>query len=109
MGNLLNTSSMLMCPHGGTVTAITSSTRVTAGGSAVVRASDTFLIFGCAFVLGLEPHPCVQVQWVLPDALSRAEGDSTLSENSLGFCVAADQAVQGAVVIVATQPLVAGT
>ena len=38
MGALLTTASMMMCPHGGTVTAISSNTQATAGGSPLVRA-----------------------------------------------------------------------
>jgi hypothetical protein len=108
MPGLLNLSSMLMCPHGGTVTMITSNTQVIAGGDLVVRSSDTFLIAGCPFILGLVPHPCVQVQWVQPAARSQALGDFTLTEDSVGLCVGADQAVQGTVLILLTQPQVAG-
>jgi hypothetical protein len=108
MPGLLNLSSMLMCPHGGTVTMITSNTQVMAGGDLVVRSSDTVLIAGCPFILGLVPHPCVQVQWVQPAARSQALGDFTLTEDSVGLCVAADQAVQGTVLILLTQPQVAG-
>ena len=90
------------------MTIITSNTRVKAGGDFVVRSSDTFVIAGCPFVLGLVPHPCVQVQWVQPAARSQAGGDFTLTEESVGLCVAADQAVQGTVLIMFTQPQVAG-
>ena len=44
-------------------------------------------------------------------ATGRAEpgrGDFTLTEESVGLCVAVDQAVQGTVLIVFTQPQVAG-
>jgi hypothetical protein len=108
MAGLLTTSSILMCPHGGTVSAITSNTRVQIGGDFAVRASDTFLIAGCPFILGLVPHPCMQVQWVQPAEKSQAMGDFTLTEDSVGLCVAPDQAVQGTVQIVFTQPQVAG-
>jgi hypothetical protein len=97
-----------MCPHGGTVSIVTSNARVSAGGDFLVRASDTFLIAGCPFVLGIVPHPCMQVQWVQPAARSQALSDFTLTEASVGLCVAADQAVQGPVQIVSTQPQVAG-
>lgn len=108
MANLLNTSSIMMCPHGGTVSAISSNTRVNAGGSPVLRATDTFLIAGCPFVVGIVPHPCMQVQWVQPDAQSQVLSDFTLSEASVGLCVAADMAVQGTVLITFTQPQVSG-
>jgi len=108
MAGLLNTSSIMMCPHGGTVSAITSNTQVMAAGDPLVRASDTFMIAGCPFVLGIVPHPCMQVQWVQPDTMSQAVSDFTLSEQSVGLCVAADMAVQGTVLITFTQPSVSG-
>ena len=109
MGGLLTTASILMCPHGGTVTAVSSNTRATAGGAPLVRASDTFIIAGCPFTLpSATPSPCVTVQWISPDARSRAGGDFTLSEASVGLCLAATQAPQGTVLISSTQPKVTG-
>jgi hypothetical protein len=109
MANLLNTSSVMMCPHGGTVSAITGNTRVMANGDPVLLASDTFLIAGCPFVIGIVPHPCVQAQWVQPDTMSQVASNFTLSEASVGLCQAADMAVQGTVLIAFTQPMVSGT
>jgi hypothetical protein len=109
MANLLNSSSLMMCPHGGMVNAISSNTRVQAAGGFVLRSSDTFIIAGCAFVLGVVPNPCVSVNWVQADARSQVMGDFTLSEQSVGLCVAGDQAVQGAVLITFSQPQVSGT
>ncbi|HEX3437628.1 MAG TPA: hypothetical protein VHT24_12735 [Pseudacidobacterium sp.] len=108
MANLLNTASVMMCPHGGTVSAITSNTRVNVGGGPAVLATDTFMIAGCPFVVGVVPHPCMQVQWVQPDARSQVESNFTLSESSVGMCVAADMAVQGTVLINMTQAQVSG-
>jgi hypothetical protein len=108
MANLLNSSSIMMCPHGGMVSVTTTNTRAQAAGGPILRASDTYLIVGCPFVLGIPPHPCVQVQWVMPDTRSRVLSDFTLSEESLGLCVAGDQAVQGSVLILSTQPRVSG-
>jgi hypothetical protein len=99
---------MMMCPHGGTVSAVSSNTRVQAAGGPVLRSSDTFIIAGCAFVLGTAPHPCVSVNWVQPDARSQVMGDFTLSQQSVGMCVAGDQAVQGTVLITSTQAQVSG-
>lgn len=108
MGALLTTASTMMCPHGGTVAATTSNARVNAGGSPVVRSSDTFVIGGCPFVLGTTPHPCVTVQWLAQDLRSQVLSDSTLSESSQGLCLAADQAPQGAVLVLNTQAAVSG-
>ena len=109
MGALLTTASMLMCPHGGTVTIISSNTQATAGGSPLVRSSDTFIVAGCPFTLPpAVPSPCMTVQWIQTDTKSKAAGDFTLSMNSMGLCLAATQAPQGTVLIGNTQQKVTG-
>jgi hypothetical protein len=108
MAALLNTSSIMMCPHGGMVSAISANTRVQAAGGPVLRSSDTFIMAGCVFNIAGAPHPCVTVNWVQHDTQTQVLGDFTLSEASVGLCVAADQAVQGAVLITFTQPRVSG-
>ena len=108
MGGLLTDSSVLMCPHGGTVQVVTSDTRVQASSGYVLRSSDTFTVVGCPFTVGPVYHPCATVQWVVPALRSKAAGDSTLTEESVGLCQAADQAVQGPVQVVVAQPRVSG-
>ena len=108
MSGLLNTASVMMCPHGGTVQAVTSNTRTQVGGAYALRASDTFTIAGCPFAIGPTPHPCVQVQWVQPALRSTVAGDATLTLQSVALCTAADQAVQGTVLISSTQAQVSG-
>ena len=108
MPALLNSASVMMCPHGGTVQAISSNTRARVGGGFALLQSDTFVIVGCPFSTPAGPHPCIQVQWVQTAARSRAIGAFTLTEASVGLCVAPDQAVQGTVLIVAAQPQVSG-
>ncbi len=108
MGGLLTDSSVLMCPHGGTVQVTTSDSRVQASSGYVLRSSDTFTIAGCPFVIGNVAHPCTTVKWVVPALRSKAVGDSTLTEGSVGLCQAADQAVQGPVQVVVAQPRVTG-
>jgi len=108
MAGLLNTSSTLMCPHGGSVSAISANTKTKAGGSYVLRSSDTFTIAGCPFTLGPNPHPCVQVRWIQFSLKAKALGDSVLTKDSVGLCIAADQATQGTVLIQSTQAQVSG-
>jgi hypothetical protein len=109
VAGFLTTSSILMCPHGGQVQAVTSNTRAKAGGDFMLRASDTFTIVGCPFVVGIPPHPCVRVQWVQPSERTQVMSDFALTEESVGLCVAADMAVQGTVQVLFTQPRVSGT
>lgn len=106
--NLLTVASVLMCPHGGTVQAIPSSPRVSMGGASVVYASDTFIVAGCPFV-PVAPMPCVLVQWAQPSLDSAGPAAQTLTENSVGFCFSAEGALQGMVMIQATQGMVSGS
>jgi hypothetical protein len=108
MPGLLTTASIMTCPHGGTVQAIPADSSVTAGGAPLVTASDTFLIAGCAFVIGVVPSPCLTVQWVQPATGSTKSQNPTLTEASTGLCLAATMAAQGPVLILATQPNVTG-
>ncbi len=109
MPGLLTTASVLMCPHGGTVQATPSSTAVQFAGAPGVTASDTFVVAGCPFVIGVVPSPCVSVQWVQPAEMSSVGGNPALTEASVGLCLAATQAPQGPVMIASTQPSVSGT
>ena len=95
-----------MCPHGGTVKAISANTRGRASGDYVLRATDTFVITGCPFTLP-PPNPCVQVKWVTTARRSRILA-IRVTEESQGLCVAADQAVQGTVQVSFAQSRVKG-
>ncbi len=56
MPGLLNSSSVLMCPHGGSVSAITTNSRSKAAGDFLLRASDTFIVGGCPLNVAGAPH-----------------------------------------------------
>jgi hypothetical protein len=103
MPALLTVASTMMCPHGGTVTAVPGQTQAIAD-APLLRGSDTFIVAGCPFVIALVPSPCVSVQWVLTATRVQAGGDFVLNEASVGLCLAATQAPQGAVLIAQTQP-----
>ncbi len=108
MPALLTAASTMMCPHGGTVTAIPGATRAVID-APVLRGSDTFIIAGCPFVLpSTNPSPCMTVQWVQTATRVKHGGDFVLNESSVGLCLAATQAPQGTVIIAATQPKVEG-
>ena len=107
MGHYLTASSILMCPHGGMVTLVPGNSTITLGGEPIVLASGTFPIGGCTFAPGAL-HPCVQVQWIAPAQRGAAAGAQALTTDSVGLCVAADGAVQGPVLIQATQTEVSG-
>jgi hypothetical protein len=106
MAGLLNTASVMMCPHGGTVSGSPSSS-VKVGGAIALLSTDTFTIAGCTFNPGTA-HPCMTLRWVRPAERSTSSQSPTLTEDSVGLCLAADQAVQGTVQILFTQPQVKG-
>lgn len=109
---LLTTTSSLRCPHGGTVS-ITSSNRRVTSGTPLALATDTFTIAGCPFQIpvgvGTVPHPCVRVHWIKVDAKTQVGGVPTVSQDSAGICLAADQAPQGPVSIVSTPAQASGS
>jgi hypothetical protein len=105
---MLTAASVLMCPHGGTVQAIPASASVQFAGAPAVTASDTFMIAGCVFNIAGVPSPCLTVQWVQPAIQSSIAGNPTLTEASVGLCLAATMAPQGPVIIASTQPDVIG-
>ncbi len=109
MAQLLNTATVMMCPHGGSVNAMSTNTKAKAGGDFILRSSDTFTIAGCPLNIASAPHPCVRVQWVKSALKPKAVGDFVLNTDSVGLCIAADQSVQGTVLITTTQPQVLGT
>ncbi len=102
MGKLLTVSSVLQCPHGGQVQIVSTNTKAKVG-DFLVRSSDTFLIVGCPFTIGIVYHPCVRVQWVSPAVQVKAQSDTALTDESIGMCLAADNAPQGTVLIQMTQ------
>lgn len=108
MPSLLNKSTVMMCPHGGQVSIVTTNTKSSGGGDFLVRKSDTFTIAGCALNVAGAPHPCVMVEWVVTAQRSSSSGDVHLNNASVGLCKAADQAPQGTVLINSTQAKVSG-
>lgn len=107
MPALLTAASVMMCPHGGTVTATPGATQATVD-APILRGSDTFVVAGCTFPPSGPPSPCVSVNWVQTATRVKHGGDFVLTEASVGLCVAATQAPQGPVVIASTQPKVSG-
>lgn len=108
MGYLLTTASTLMCPHGGMIVPVPSDQRVLIDGVPIVLDTDFFVIAGCPFVIGAVPHPCLFVQWIVTAMQVSVSGGTPLTTDSIGFCLGPDRAVQGPVVIVATQMKVSG-
>lgn len=111
-GNLLHVGAQLMCPHGGTVSIVSSNTRVMVGGQPVATAADTFTIAGCPFQIptpgGPKPQPCVTIQWMQPALRSTVSGTPPVLSTSVGMCLSAEQIPQGPPTVVFSQFRVTG-
>jgi len=109
--SLLNVSSSLQCPHGGTVQISSANSKVKADGAFAALATDTFTISGCPFQIpGTPPipSPCMTVQWVVTAMRTKTNGTPNLNQSSVGLCLSAAQIPQGPVTIVNTQSKAAG-
>jgi hypothetical protein len=99
----LNVNATLKCPHSGSVTIASANQQVKAESASIALATDVFTIAGCPFQIpvgvGTVPSPCLTVQWQLTDMRVKVGGNATLSNNSVGFCLNAQQVPQGPVVI----------
>ena len=104
MPRALTTASSLMCPHGATIMGTSTSPKVTLDGAPVLTEADSFQIAGCPFTLpGGKPSPCLSIQWVKTDLKVQAGSARTLSEASVGLCLADTGAPQGTVMVASTQ------
>jgi uncharacterized protein len=86
----ITTTSTLSCPHSGHVTLSTSNAKVKADGQFVMRASDGFTIAGCTFQISGAPHPCVSVRWDVHCEQHKSQGDWSLTQDSVGYCLDAN-------------------
>lgn len=102
-GKYLTTASTIQCPHEGTVTLITTNTKVMAGGAPVLLESDIHVVAGCPFVIGIVPSPCVTVEWSAGSTKTTINGTAPLVESSLGTCYGPTNAPQGVTLIVNKQ------
>ena len=101
---LFHVSATAICPHGGQVTTVPGSPRVTVGGQPAATTGDTFLVSGCAFTVPTgKPQPCVTVQWMVPATRVRIGGQLAILQSSTGLCQSAEQIPAGPPSIVSTQ------
>lgn len=95
MAAILTTAATMLCPHGGTITGTVAGARRATAQAQILSVNDSFMIAGCAFMIGNTPHPCVQVQWIKGAAKATVDKGAILTTDSQGLCVAADKAPQG--------------
>lgn len=107
--HFLTTTSELECPHGAKINVATRNTRVKVDGRFVARSTDTYIVEGCKHTIGPVLHPCVRVVWDVHAERHRSDGDPSLTEDSMGHCLAADGGMQGSVVLSSIQVRGAGS
>ena len=109
-GPIFHVGAQAICPHAGTVTTISSNTRVLVSGQPVATLADTYVVAGCPFqVPGPKPQPCVKVQWLVPATRVMVNGQPVILQTSTGLCLSVEQIPQGPPTVVATQPRVVAT
>jgi len=102
-GQVLNVGATIQCPHAGSVSIVSSNTRVMLGGQPAATIEDNFPIAGCPFTVGPKPQPCIKVQWIVPALRVLVNKKAVILQNSTGLCLSAEQAPQGPPNVLATQ------
>jgi len=108
-GYIVHVGATIICPHTGSVTAITSNSRVLVSGQPIVTQSDTFTIAGCVFTVGNKSQPCVMAKWLVPAVRVFVNGQPVILQSSTGLCQSSEQIPQGPPTVTVTQLRVKGT
>lgn len=101
---LLNTNSVIMCPHGGMVQHVPAGyTAYRVDGRPPMLYGDTYLLQGCPNMMFGAPSPCTLVNWVSPSTMLIVKGRPALTFSSIPLCTSANGTVSGPGVITYTQ------
>lgn len=84
--NLLDAGATVQCDHAGTAQPLTPSTRVKAGGQAIVTQASPYSIAGCSLSSSGSP-PCATANYVTAATRVKASGQPVLLSNSSAVCV----------------------
>jgi len=84
---VLTMAATIMCPHGGTATAVPQNQSILIMGAPVLVMTDVFIIAGCAFVIAGVPAPCLTIQWSMPAVSMVVHGTPVLLATSIGLCM----------------------
>jgi uncharacterized Zn-binding protein involved in type VI secretion len=112
-GPIFHVAAQAICPHAGTVSTISSNTRVLVSGQPAATLADTYVVAGCPFQVPAgpttKPQPCVKVQWLVPATRVLVNGQPAILQTSTGLCLSIEQIPQGPPTVVANQPRVVAT
>ncbi|MFF2190737.1 hypothetical protein [Streptomyces sp. NPDC058155] len=99
-GSLLDTDTVIGCPHGGRVTtATTPSGGVRLAGALVATAAHSYVVIGCPHTVDGVPMPCVTVRWTAGGTGVTAGGMPVLLDTSAAQCFSAAFVPQGPPVV----------
>lgn len=102
-GYILNTSSTVLCPHGGVATLCTSNSRFFVDGSPALLESDIHPVAGCPFMVGSRYSPCLRIEWSSGAGGVTNAQNPVLLQSSIGRCLNGEGAMQGVAIIAGTQ------
>src|SRR3954471_2985905 len=97
---ILTKSSVILCPHGGTVMHIPlTNQRATVNGESLLFLNDQYIVAGCPFSASQGASPCNRVVWTNPSKNFMAQGKTVLTSASIGLIQTASGIAQGAAII----------
>ncbi len=105
---ILTTTSTVMCPHGGMAQLFTTNTKAFVDGAPMLLITDVHPIVGCPFT-PVAYSPCVTIRWLTAATQTLVQQVPVLLQTSVGLCLNAAQAPQGAAIVVQVQQNAKGT
>jgi hypothetical protein len=105
---ILTTTSTVMCPHGGMAQLMTTNTQAFVDGAPILLITDVHAIVGCPFT-PVAYSPCVTIRWAMGATQTFVQEVPVLLQTSVGLCLSAAQAPQGAAIVVQVQQKAKGT
>jgi hypothetical protein len=105
MPEILTTSSMISCPHGGRAILSSSNHHLLVDGDQVLLESDVHKIIPgtCPWYDGSTYSPCVRILWSKGSNHTKKNQIRLLTKTSLGKCYNANEVLQGSARILLTQ------
>jgi len=109
-GAVLHSGAAALCPHGGSLTIIAASPRVTVSGMPAATIADQGIVAGCVFTVpGPKPQPCVTTRWIAGTTRVLASGQQLLINPMAALCLSAEQIPAGSPSFVSGQTRVVAT
>lgn len=107
-GQVLTTSSTIICTHGGQAILSTANAKVSVDNAPALLESDIHPVVGCPFTVGTKYSPCIRIEWTAGAAKVTINETKVLVSSSIGKCINGEGAPQGVASIINTQTKVTG-